>query len=59
MLGSSAREEGEMTQQEPSGGYGGGYKRNWVRYLVIYLVVAGIAYAAIWYFFIKDGGYGG
>lgn len=60
MLAASAGKEGGMAQ-EPSGrGYGGGgYKRNWVRYLIIYLIVAGAAYAAIWYFFIRDGGYGG
>ncbi len=40
-------------------GGGGGYRRNWVRYLIIYVLVGLVAYAAIWYLFIKDGGYGG
>lgn len=49
-----------MGDQEPGRGYGGGgYKRNWVKYLIIYLVVGGAAYAIIWYAFLKDGGYGG
>ncbi|HEX2088930.1 MAG TPA: hypothetical protein VHI54_03205 [Actinomycetota bacterium] len=48
-----------MSEEPTGGGTGGGYRRNWVRYLIIYLLVGGVAYAAIWYFFIKDGGYGG
>lgn len=46
-----------MAEQEPGGGYGSG--RNWIKYLIIYLVVGGAAYAIIWYAFLKDGGYGG
>ena len=47
-----------MSDEQPGGGYGGG--RSWVKYLVIYLVVGAIAYAVVWYAFLKDGGgYGG
>ena len=42
------------------GGSGGSYKRNWVKYLLIYLVVGGAAYAIIYFVFLNDGGgYGG
>jgi hypothetical protein len=47
-----------MSEEPGSGGTGGGYRRNWVRYLIIYLLVGGVAYAAIWFFFLKNGGYG-
>ncbi|MGH2692345.1 MAG: hypothetical protein ACRDHM_07545 [Actinomycetota bacterium] len=46
-----------MSDEKPGGGYGSG--RNWLKYLLIYLVVGGVAYAIIWYAFLKDGGYGG
>ena len=36
------------------GGYG---RRSWVRYLLIYLVIAAVVYAAVWFLFIRDGGY--
>jgi flagellar basal body-associated protein FliL len=45
-----------MSDQQPAGG---GYKKNWVKYLVIYLVVAAVAYAVIYFVFIKDGSGGG
>ena len=41
---------------EGNGSGSGGYKKNWVKYLLIYLVVGGAAYAIIWYAFLKDGG---
>ena len=37
----------------------GGYGGNWKRWLLIYLVVALVAYLAIYLIFIRDGGYGG
>jgi hypothetical protein len=47
-----------VSEPQPGGGYGGG--RNWLKYLIIYLVVGGLAYLVIWYVFLKDGGgYGG
>ena len=48
-----------MAEQQPGGGYGGG--RSWLKYLLIYLVIGGIAYAVIYYAFLSngDGGYGG
>ena len=39
---------------EPSGGY----RSKWLRYLLIYLVVAAVVYAAIYFIFLSDGGYG-
>lgn len=39
---------------EPKGGYGS----KWLRYLLIYLVVAAVVYALIYFIFIADGGYG-
>jgi hypothetical protein len=44
-----------MAEQEPSGG---GYGRNWVKWLLIYLVVGGAIYALVYFMFLKDG-YGG
>jgi hypothetical protein len=38
---------------------GGGYRRNWVKYLLIYLVVGGIIYLLVWLLFLRDGVYGG
>lgn len=52
------REEGHVSDQDSGGGYGGG-GRNWVKYLVIYLVVASVAYAVIYFAFIRDSGGGG
>jgi hypothetical protein len=57
-VNSSEREEDYVSDQESGSGYGGG-GRNWVKYLVIYLVVAAVAYAVIYFAFIRDGGGGG
>lgn len=35
----------------------GGYGRNWVKYLLIYVVVGAVAYALVWFLFFRDGGY--
>lgn len=43
---------------DDSGGYGGG-GRNWLRYLIIYLIVGGIIYLLVWLLFLRDGGYFG
>ncbi len=37
----------------------GGYRRNWLKYLVIYLLVGGAIYVLVWLLFLRDGGYGG
>lgn len=37
---------------------GGGYGRNWLKYLIIYLVVGGAIYLLVWLLFLRDG-YGG
>ena len=36
-----------MADQQPSGRYGGG--RNWLKYVIVYLVVGGAVYAAIYF----------
>lgn len=35
----------------------GGYRRNWVKYLLIYVVIAAVVYVAVWFLFFRDGGY--
>jgi hypothetical protein len=44
--------------EEPGGYGGGGYRRNWVKYLVIYLIVGGIIYLLVWLLFLRNGVYG-
>ncbi|MGH2652811.1 MAG: hypothetical protein ACRDHV_00435 [Actinomycetota bacterium] len=39
--------------ERPQGGYG----RNWVKYLLIYVVIAAVVYAAVYFLFLRDGGY--
>jgi hypothetical protein len=36
---------------------GGGYGRNWRKWLVIYLIVGVVAYGLIYLIFFSDGGY--
>jgi hypothetical protein len=55
----SLREEEDHVSDEESGGGYGGSGRNWVKYLVIYLVVAAVAYGVIYLAFIRDGSGGG
>ena len=38
--------------------YGGG-KSNWVKLALIYLVIGGIVYAVVWYFFLGGNSGGG
>lgn len=40
------------------GGYGGRWRQNWWKYLLIYLVVGGIVYVVVYYLFLRNG-YGG
>ncbi len=48
-----------MPDERP-GGYGSKWRENWWKYLLVYLVIAGIAYAIIFYVFLSgDGGNGG
>lgn len=37
---------------------GGGYGRNWLKWLVLYLIVGGAIYLLVWFLFLRDG-YGG
>ena len=37
------------------GDEGGGYGRNWLKYLLIYLVVGGAIYLLVWLLFLRDG----
>lgn len=37
---------------------GGGYGRNWLKWLVIYLIVGGAIYLLVWFLFLRNG-YGG
>ncbi|MGH2546430.1 MAG: hypothetical protein ACRDHH_06725 [Actinomycetota bacterium] len=39
--------------ERPQSGYG----RNWVKYLLIYVVIAAAVYAAVYFLFLRDGGY--
>lgn len=51
-----------MSEQEPQGGgYGkDGYRRNWGKYILIYLLVGGAIYLLVWLLFLRGGGgYGG
>jgi hypothetical protein len=41
-----------MAEQKPDRGY----RRNWLRYLVIYLVVGGVIYLLVWLIFLRGGG---
>jgi hypothetical protein len=34
-----------------------GYGRNWLKYLLIYLVIGAVIYAAVYFLFLRDGGY--
>jgi hypothetical protein len=43
-----------MSDEKPDGGY---QRSNWLRYLLIYLVVGAALYALIYFLFIRDGGY--
>jgi hypothetical protein len=45
-----------MEEQEPGRGYGGG--RSWVKWLIIYLLIGGVIYLGVWFFFFRNG-YGG
>ncbi len=42
-----------MTEQEPGGGYG----RNWRKWILIYVIVAAVVYGLVWLLFLRDGGY--
>jgi len=44
---------GMSEPERPQGGYG----RNWVKYLLIYVVIAAVIYAAVYFLFLRDGGY--
>ena len=37
-------------------GYGSRWRQNWWKYRLLYLVIGGIAYAIIFYVFMRDGG---
>jgi hypothetical protein len=55
MLAVTGREpmaEQKPEPPEPSGGY----RSKWMKYLLIYLVVAAVVYALIYFIFIADGG---
>jgi hypothetical protein len=54
MLTATGREpmaEQKPEPPEPSGGY----RSKWMRYLLIYLVVAAVVYALIYFIFLADG----
>jgi hypothetical protein len=34
---------------------GGGYRSNWLKYLLIYLVVAAVVYGLVYFIFFSDG----
>lgn len=34
-----------------------GYGRNWLKYLLIYVVIGAVVYAAAYFLFFRDGGY--
>lgn len=42
-----------MSEEKPRG-YGGG---NWRKWLLIYVVVAVVAYLLVYFLFFRDGGY--
>lgn len=44
-----------MSDQDPKGGYGS----NWVKWLIIYLVVGGAIYLLVYFLFLRDGGFYG
>jgi hypothetical protein len=44
-----------MADQEPRGSYGGG--RSWVKWILIYVIVAAVVYLLVWLLFFRDGGY--
>ncbi len=37
---------------------GGGYRSNWLKWLLIYVVVGGAVYALVYFIFFSNGGYG-
>ncbi len=36
---------------------GGGYGGSWKKWIWVYVVVSGVAYLAIYFLFLRDGGY--
>jgi hypothetical protein len=57
LAGTATEREGAgMSDQTPPEGKPGGYGRSWVRYLIIYLIVAAVLYFLIWLLFLRDGG---
>jgi hypothetical protein len=55
-----AEQPDQPGQEEKPSGYGGGYGGGrWKKWLLIYLVAAGIIYLIVYLVFFADGGYGG
>jgi hypothetical protein len=54
-----AEQPEQPDQKDKPGGYGGGYGGGrWKKWLLIYLIAAGIIYLIVYLVFFADGGYG-